>query len=154
MALYDNYAAAVETPEQVTNQELAEENAYLDAIMRTNVMRTAHRFLAQKGNVQSSKVAQSLNTSWLGLADNNTDRFKQIIKNLWFGMYSRAPGAQGSSGFEHVFLGEQKNGISGLHSWLRYNQEEASGNMEYLGFIKTVNVGRVGFPFTKKNWIT
>ena len=56
MALYDNYAAAVETPEQVTNQELAEENAYLDAIMRTDVMRTAHRFLAQKGKVQRSKL--------------------------------------------------------------------------------------------------
>jgi hypothetical protein len=151
MALYDNYAAAVETPEQVTNQELAEENAYVDAIMRTDVMRTAHRFLAQKGNSSKFKVAESLNNArWLGLADTNTDRFKQVIKNLWFGMYSRAPGSQGSSGFEHVFLGEQKNGISGLHSWLRYNQEEASGNMEYLGFIKTVNVGRVGFTLNQQ----
>lgn len=78
-----------------------------------------------------------------GLADRNVGNFKRWMRNLWFGMYSRVRGNQGSSGFEHVFLGEEKNGISGLHSWFRYKFEEDAGNMNYLGYSRTLSMGKV-----------
>ena len=69
--------------------------------------------------------------------------FKAFVKSIWFDMYQRANGNEGSSGFEHVFLGEEKNGISGLHSWLRFYLEETKGSMNYLGYLKTLRVGNV-----------
>lgn len=78
-----------------------------------------------------------------GKADRDRNEFKKFLKTIWFGLYSRAAGKQGSSGFEHVFLGERKNGISGLHNWLRYRAEEVKGTMNYLGFIRTVSLGKV-----------
>lgn len=127
LALFDNYLAAVNETEQVTPQETAEESAFLDALLATDVMRSAQRFL----------VAQ-------GLAESNVGRFKEQMRTLWFGLYQRAPGKQGSSGFEHVFLGEFKNGISGLHSWVRYQTEEAKGNVKYLGYTRVLPIGKVG----------
>ena len=42
-----------------------------------------------------------------------------------------------SSGFEHVFVGEEKNGvIVGLHNWIQMYQEEKKGNLDYMGYIK------------------
>ena len=42
-----------------------------------------------------------------------------------------------SSGFEHVFVGEEKDGvIVGLHNWIQMYQEEKKGNFNYMGYIK------------------
>lgn len=49
IALFDNYLANVSEVEQVTNQELAEEVAFLDALMATRVMQATHQFLHSKG---------------------------------------------------------------------------------------------------------
>ena len=50
LALFNNYLAPVNATEQVTSQELNEENAFLDAVLATDVMKSAHRFLAAKGD--------------------------------------------------------------------------------------------------------
>ena len=126
LAMYDNYVANVNETEQVTNQELTEEVAFLDAVIETKVMKAAHKFL----------VAQ-------GFDDARAARFRDYLRTIWFGLYQRAPGKQGSSGFEHIFLGEWKNGISGLHSWIRYQLEESKGAMDYMGYIRTIPIGRV-----------
>jgi len=123
--LYNNYVAAAQTPETVTPQEIAEENAFMNAIFSTDVMRKTYQFLRARGEITGS------------MAD-----FKRLVKELWFGMYPRVTGRVGSSGFEHVFLGELKNGVSGLHSWLRYYLEERSGSMNYLGYIRTRSIGQ------------
>lgn len=123
--LYNNYVAAAQTAETVTAQEIAEENTFMNAVFNTDVMRKTYQFLRARGEITGSK------------AD-----FKRQVKELWFGMYSRAKGKLGSSGFEHVFLGELKDGISGLHSWLRYYLEEKSGSMNYLGYIRTRSIGK------------
>lgn len=127
LALFDNYEAAVNITEVVTNQELAEESAFLDSILETAVMQEAQRFLVNQKLLSNARKAH----------------FKDTLRSMWFGLYQRSPGKQGSSGFEHVFLGEWKNGISGLHSWIRFQQEEAKGKMNYLGYIKTIPVGKV-----------
>jgi len=124
IALHDNYEAQVSHRETITDQERAEEDAFLDAIMGTYVMKSAHQFLADRGMV-----------------DTDAEKFKKYLHTIWFGMYSRASGVVGSSGFEHVFVGEMKNGISGLHSWVRYALLEQTGSINYLGYINDVLLG-------------
>ena len=44
-----------------------------------------------------------------------------------------------SSGFEHVFVGEEKDGvIVGLHNWIQIYLEEKKGNLNYMGYIKVM----------------
>ena len=50
--MYDNYIANANETEVVTNQELAEEVSFLDAVMETKVMKAAHKFLVAQGNNQ------------------------------------------------------------------------------------------------------
>ena len=45
LALFDNYVAAVNETEVVTSQELAEEVAFLDAVLATRVLQATHEFL-------------------------------------------------------------------------------------------------------------
>jgi poly(U)-specific endoribonuclease len=70
---------------------------------------------------------------------------KQALKQLWFAHYSRARGMADTSGFEHIFVGEAKNGeISGLHNWLKFYSLErnASENFDYQGFLVKRGVGQ------------
>jgi len=122
--LYNNYIADVGANEDRSPTEVAEEEAFLDAVFATNVTKMAHAFLVSKG-----------------LFGENIDDLKDYYRTIWFGLYSRQTGYVGSSGFEHVFLGELKGGISGFHSWYRYYSEEVYGNMDYLGYIKAINLG-------------
>jgi len=124
MALYDNYVADVNVKETVTDEERQEDTAFLDAIMDTSVMKQAHQFLVSKQ-----------------MADADETRFREYLRTIWFGMYSRAKNVVGSSGFEHVFVGELKNGISGLHSWVRYAMLEQLGELNYLGYTQQIQLG-------------
>ena len=48
------------------------------------------------------------------------------------------------SGFEHVFMGEIKNGkVSGFHGWIHWYLEEQARNVDYFGYITTVEFGQV-----------
>ncbi|KAI6232128.1 Endoribonuclease [Aphelenchoides besseyi] len=63
---------------------------------------------------------------------------KESIKQIWFGLYSRAGGKLDSCAFEHVFFGEEKNNeVSGLHNWAIIHQLENDPNnrLDYRGFI-------------------
>jgi poly(U)-specific endoribonuclease len=122
-ALYDNYVADVAANEDHNAQEQGEEEAFLDEVFATDVTKMAFDFLAAKGYF--SDISQ----------------LRNYYRTIWFGLYSRATGYVGSSGFEHVYLGELKSGISGLHSWYRYYLEEKAGRMQYLGYINKILMG-------------
>eukprot|EP00058_Branchiostoma_floridae_P016381 XP_002601869.1 hypothetical protein BRAFLDRAFT_215427 [Branchiostoma floridae] len=118
VALIDNYVARTGTHEEVTSQETAEINAFLDVIQGTDVIIKLHEFLANKGN-------------------SDMATFMADLKEMWFGLYSRSGGrALDSSGFEHVFLGEFKRGkVSGFHNWITAYLLEKDGLADYYGYI-------------------
>ena len=62
------------------------------------------------------------------------------MRELWFDPYDRASSgsALGSSGFEHVFMGESKNNeVSGFHNWLKYRYEEdETQTINYYGYLE------------------
>ena len=50
-----------------------------------------------------------------------------LLNDLWLTPYTRVT-KNDSSGFEHVFVGEEKDGkIIGLHNWVQYYNEEKKG---------------------------
>ena len=92
IALLDNYEFESGKAERVTAVEKKEEEAFLDACMATQCMAYTHKYLTKKGLAPASRVA-----------------FKQLLHDLWFGLYRRKVDND-SSGFEHVFVGEEKDG--------------------------------------------
>lgn len=68
------------------------------------------------------------------------DEFKEYMNNLWFNMYGRSyetrkRRTEDSSAFEHVFVGETRDGdILGFHNWMRFYQLEKQGIIDYKGY--------------------
>jgi len=126
--LYNNYELDSSVNEYVTPIERKEESDFLDAVLTTPVMRYTMQLLQQKGVVT---------------ADPKTH--KDLLRTIWFNTYSRGQGKIGSSGFEHVFLSEIKNGtLTGLHNWLYFLEEEKHGNVDYKGYSKDIKLGNKG----------
>jgi len=116
--LLDNYDWKVEVPEQITDTERNEINDFLTAILETPVMKKVHEYLIQNGVI------------------NRNQDFKQLLYDYWFTLYPRKGRTLGSSGFEHVFVGEiSKNEISGLHNWIQFYLLEQAGHINYQGFF-------------------
>ncbi|XP_037954584.1 poly(U)-specific endoribonuclease homolog [Teleopsis dalmanni] len=124
--LFDNYELDSSAVEKVTPAEQQEELDFLQAILKTKIMKRTMNFLHKKGVVEDSVEAQL-----------------QLLKDIWFTQYSRGQGRIGSSGFEHVFLSEIKNqNILGLHNWIYFSEQEAQGNLEYQGFINHMDLDK------------
>ncbi|KAG9335184.1 hypothetical protein JZ751_005533 [Albula glossodonta] len=144
--LLDNYEMSTGKAEMVTSEELMEERLFLDSIMETEVMKSAHRYLASKG--QSS---------------TDPDRFKTQLYDIWFRLYHRdrsggmvcfavedsavlgfvlnekvtqPGGARLHVGVGHVFVGETRQGreIMGFHNWVQFYLQEKHGNVDYKGY--------------------
>jgi poly(U)-specific endoribonuclease len=96
-ALLNNYAARTGVEEEVSRDELGEQDAFLDAIMETEPMKYLHRYCLVKNARYDGRE----------VTDDESD-FKDVLRRMWFDLYSRSGrgGAMDSSGFEHVFAGE------------------------------------------------
>lgn len=83
----------------------------------------------------------------LELFKGSANKFKKLLKRIWFTYYRRDTAKQVSSAFEHVFLGEiNKDGsVLGLHNWLFFYREEALHNLNYLGWIQKIYFGKVKY---------
>jgi poly(U)-specific endoribonuclease len=119
--LLDNYQNTTGDSETHSSAERQEIDAFLTAIMQTPPMQYCHQYLCAKkgGDIPSS-----------------ASEFQDLLYNIWFELYRR-DNSNDSSGFEHVFVGEVKDGkVSGLHNWIQYYLEEKRGNINYKGYIK------------------
>ncbi|XP_018422097.1 PREDICTED: poly(U)-specific endoribonuclease-D-like [Nanorana parkeri] len=117
IALLDNYVKTSGTAETVTSGEVTEQNAFVDEVFKTSIFSLLSNFLVSKGYYTSSAS------------------FKDDLKLMWFGLYTRTKGPLDSSGFEHIFHGEIHNGkISGFHSWIQFYLQEKSGQINYLSY--------------------
>merc|ERR1712131_388407 len=90
-ALYDNYHKNPSEKEDHTEEEKIEEMEFLDEVMGSRVMNTTYHFLSHKGAFTGSY-----------------EDWARHCYDSWFGMYDRSRKVLGSSGFEHVFIGEVK----------------------------------------------
>ncbi|CAH1993416.1 unnamed protein product [Acanthoscelides obtectus] len=128
VTLFNNYILETNQNEVSTPQEKIEENDLLDTILPTPVMQHTRNFLIKKGKL-----------------GKDPKEFKDLMRLIWFNMYSRQNGRIGSSGFEHIFLAELKNNqVSGLHNWLYFHEEEKKNNANYLGYMKKIDLGNKG----------
>ena len=134
LSLYDNYNNNVAVKEDVTAAERSEETEFLNEVMKSKVMVETFKFLKAE-NVYKK-----------------TERdFRDLIKELWFDVYSRGQRILGSSGFEHVFLGEKKNGsVQGFHNWVYFHYLEQKSEINYLGHWtkRDLNGRGTGLAFT------
>ena len=135
-ALYENYNNDIGVKEDRTRAERKEEDEFLDEVMRSKVMKETLQFL------KNNKI----------FTESEKD-FRNLLKELWFDVYSRGRRILGSSGFEHVFLGEKKNGtVQGFHNWVYFHHLEQTGDINYLGHWEEVELGGrgTGLAFTFK----
>ena len=98
--------------ENFTEVETTEETEFLDAVMETSVMTSALGFLREKS-----------------LFNGSDEDFKAFLRDIWFEKYDRdgnpATDNAGSSGFEHVFVGEfDGRKVKGFHNWYSFYLKE------------------------------
>ncbi|XP_023245588.1 poly(U)-specific endoribonuclease homolog [Copidosoma floridanum] len=128
LALHDNYEFDVRTKETVTSEERKEEADLIDAFMETDVMKETMKYLAEKGFVP-----------------NDEYEFKDTLKRIWFSQFKRVDGEPSSSGFETVFLAEKFDSeVIGLHDWIYFAKQEEAKKLNYLGYIKKLDLGSNG----------
>jgi len=118
--LLDNYEHEIGKKEIVTKEEETENWHFINVICATPCMKYCYQYLLAK-----KRIPEGL------------DKFKKILYDLWFNMYSRGGNkVADSSGFEHVFVGELSNGkVTGFHNWIQIFLEEKKGKLDYQGFI-------------------
>ncbi|XP_043480501.1 poly(U)-specific endoribonuclease homolog isoform X2 [Leptopilina heterotoma] len=126
LTIYDNYQLDTRTNEHINPSQRQEESLLVDTFLSTNVMSFAMRFLSNKGFLKQDYYA-----------------YKDLLRTMWFNLYSRGDGKIGSTGFEHVFMTELKLGteVSGLHNWIYFNAEELKKRADYLGYLKKIDLG-------------
>mmetsp|Transcript_23034 Transcript_23034/g.50554 ORF Transcript_23034/g.50554 Transcript_23034/m.50554 type:complete len:305 (+) Transcript_23034:150-1064(+) len=118
-SLLNNYSTKTGQREEITAEEQKEMHAFLDAILATRPMKYCHKFCVKKGTAPADLA-----------------KFKEQLYQMWFSLYRRDGDGYDSSGFEHVFVGESDEGkISGFHNWIQFWIEEASGRVDYRGYI-------------------
>ncbi|XP_050335843.1 endoribonuclease CG2145 [Bactrocera neohumeralis] len=124
--LFDNYLLDVNAVEGTTAEQAQEELDFLNAVLKTSIMKHTMLFLQQRGLVAANHKAQI-----------------ELLRSIWFTQYSRSRGRMGSSGFEHVFLAELRDEtILGLHNWIYFHEQEAQGNLDYKGFIEKIQLDK------------
>ncbi|XP_071393829.1 uridylate-specific endoribonuclease C [Centroberyx affinis] len=120
MKLLDNYERSTGVAEHVSTEERTEINLFLDAVLDTEVMKRAHKYLVSKGQSRSDLRS-----------------FRSQLYLIWFHLYHRdRNGGVDSCGFEHVFVGETRSGreIIGFHNWIQFYLQEKNRHLDYKGY--------------------
>ncbi|KAL6732713.1 hypothetical protein Aduo_003444 [Ancylostoma duodenale] len=124
IALTDNFyrETGIQEPRVSVREEQEEINAFLDEILKSGPWQLLYKSLNEKKHPFAKDPVT----------------FRKTMYQLWFWHYSRAKGKTDTSGFEHVFIGEEKRGeVSGLHNWVRFYllEKNSTEQFDYKGFI-------------------
>ncbi|KAI9178931.1 hypothetical protein H9P43_005593 [Blastocladiella emersonii ATCC 22665] len=117
-ALLDNYVDETGIAEQVTAEEKLEEMKFIQAVVATDIAKAVFSYVNAKG-------------WWRG----STAEWVLYLRKLWFTLYRRES-MNDSSAFEHVFVGEIRNGqVIGFHNWVTIFLAERKKVLDYRGYI-------------------
>jgi poly(U)-specific endoribonuclease len=118
--LLDNYEPSLGVPEKTTPEELREDEKFLNVILDTACMQYVQAYLVAHGRAPDDRAT-----------------FMRLLNDIWFGMYRRITDND-SSGFEHLFVGEIRDGkAQGLHNWIQFYLQERKGDIifQYQQYI-------------------
>ena len=99
-----------------------EENDFIDEILKTKVWNITMDFLKKNPKTNHQPIIK------------NQEDMKKLLKGIWFAQYPRKKNTNKntSCGFEHVFLGELKEGrVIGFHNWIFFLLEEKEGMSKF-----------------------
>jgi len=138
--LLDNYNMDTSVSETTTDAEVAEQEAFLDAVVATDVFATAYNYLYDNGYTTSQ------------------DDLRTYMSQIWFETFDRDGVKNSSCGFEHVFIGEVSDGdYEGLHNWVGfYHLEEELDEINYLGHYETLeltDLSVLSIRFTRSDYL-
>lgn len=110
--LFNNYVLDQTKPEIDTPQELMVEKqeiqSFIEYAYKTPPMEKAREYYSEQTR---RKVTD--------------DEWWAIIERIWFDQFDSGKQNKGLSGFEHVIVGEQKQGkVQGYHFWYKYYLDE------------------------------
>eukprot|EP00397_Hematodinium_sp_SG-2012_P044308 GEMP01049457.1.p1 GENE.GEMP01049457.1~~GEMP01049457.1.p1 ORF type:complete len:435 (+),score=71.59 GEMP01049457.1:90-1394(+) len=118
IALLDNYERDTGKVDTMSGSELREVDQFLHACLQTAHFRFLREYLMQKRICCVGKLPE----------------LRELVYDLWFAPYKRGT-KDDSSGFEHVFVGEERRGkIIGFHNWIQFYLEEKKRKVDYLGW--------------------
>ncbi|MDJ0857007.1 MAG: lamin tail domain-containing protein [Desulfobacterales bacterium] len=110
--LFNNYALAEPMPEFDTPQERQEVHDFVTAIVATEPMEVARRYVARETGSTVSR-----------------ERWYNTIVEMWFRRFSSG-GDPALSGFEHVVVGEQERSkVQGYHFWWKYHLDDGLAHL-------------------------
>jgi poly(U)-specific endoribonuclease len=105
--LFNNYTLDQTKPENNFLEEEAEVQEFLDEIYRSAPMKIARDFVSEQSGQNVSE-----------------DQWWAILQRVWFEQFDSSKNKD-LSGFEHVVVGEQKQGkVQGYHFWYKYYMDE------------------------------
>ncbi|KAI9143793.1 Endoribonuclease XendoU [Paraphysoderma sedebokerense] len=120
-SLLDNYVMETGVKEHVDFKEHHENRAFIREIVKTRVMRYVEEYAKSKG--------------WVKLTPGNDEAWMKFLEDIWFKCYRRESHGD-SSAFEHVFVGESRDGqIIGFHNWITVFLAEFKKHLDYKGYI-------------------
>jgi hypothetical protein len=108
--LFNNYTLDQTKSELNTPEEDAEVFELLRTIINSKPMKVARQYVSE----QTGEVYDEL-------------RWSKVLMDIWFHRYKEVNNLD-LSGFEHVIVGEQKEGtVSGYHFWYKYYLDDGAG---------------------------
>ncbi|CAK8674622.1 unnamed protein product [Clavelina lepadiformis] len=122
--LLDNYEKTQGINETISNEEMRENERFLNYFIDSRLGVRLYEFLAKAG---------------LAGCEGKT-LFKEFIRIMWFEVFTRRNNALDTSGFEHVFVGELRSSgvsVTGFHNWIQFYLQEKIGSLNYFGYVRT-----------------
>ena len=111
VALFDKYTLDERKPEHNFPEEQQEITDFIKMILDCPPVQVARDFLAAQITAQGGQPYTD-------------DEWRTVIRRVWFEQFSQGNNPD-LSAFEHVFVGEQKNGtLEGYHFWYKYYLDE------------------------------